>query len=130
MSPRDCRKHLCGKSDENWDAGEILRQQNKINAAANRYYYAMFHAAWVWADKNSHLRIKDGTYRGFHDSLINIVSTHAGSRAKDFRNSLNNMFGFRVTADYEVDSVDKADLESELTTANGVRQELMRDWDK
>lgn len=110
MAQRDALKE---KSHENWQAAELCRENAKINAATSRFYYALYLAVRYWADKFGfiawHERPAD-----VHECVARVVGQNAGEKAKNYRYLLNDLKGFRQTADYSPESIDDDDRYRDL----------------
>jgi uncharacterized protein (UPF0332 family) len=101
---------LKDKALENLAAGESLLAAGRINAAASRYYYAMYQAA-------VHSLTTSGKQPGaFRSGAVewdhSMVENNAGMLRRSYEDRA--LYGFlrrtRVKADYKADDVDAADL--------------------
>jgi uncharacterized protein (UPF0332 family) len=101
---------LKDKAIENLAAAELLLARGHVNAAASRYYYAMYEAA-VWAlTKKGKL---PGAFRsGAVEWDHSMVENNAGMLRSSFEDRLlyGAMRAARVTADYHADCVNALEL--------------------
>lgn len=110
------------KSDENWDAGRLCRDNSKFNAAISRFYYAVYLSTRYWADKKGLLACTDKGVRDIHATMVGIIGNNAGNDAKEFRAIVNNLKELRVTADYYPEHVGySGDVQMTVKKASAIR---------
>ncbi len=113
------------RSAENWDAAVACQDRNRFNAAANRYYYAVYQAAVYWADKKRFVRCTQ-SHAGFHQRLPELLVADGGSSGKDFRGVFAEAYALRIQADYKPHPVAGKHLSRELIQkVNLVRNSLL-----
>lgn len=95
---------MLNKVDENLKIGQYCLENGSINAAANRLYYAVFQTLLMWA-------IKEGKHipdTGKHRALIKYIE---GPKSKYFRKIFTRLMQIRETADYEIESIEKYQID-------------------
>lgn len=112
------------KSNENWKAGKLCEEGGFLNAAANRFYYALYQAAVSWGDREGHLPYTGWAER--HDLVRQTVGQSAGSCAKELRECLNNMFALRTKADYKPVPLRRSELTDKVRQASAARATFLR----
>jgi len=105
------------KSEENWAVGQQCLMDSRLNAAANRLYYAVFQAVFEFATKKRNY-VSPG--HSAHSSMLNIVRNYGKGRTK-YGEVFNDLMGLRETADYDRETPDKNDIENLLQDANAIR---------
>ena len=114
------RDYLKQKSDENWKAARLCRDGRMFQAAASRFYYALYQASRYWADKCGIVGIKE-TFPDVHATMANVVGNSAGSEARDCREVMNDLKDLRVRADYRPELVAAEEVEETAQRASAVR---------
>jgi hypothetical protein len=114
------REQLRLKSEENWEAGRLCRENNKPNAATSRYYYALYLSARYWADKRGVMRCADHV-PDVHATTAMVVANNAGPNARAFRGIMNALFDLRIIADYRPEPVDLVEVSEVVKQASAAR---------
>lgn len=119
---------LRDKAIASWEiAEELCNDATHINFAANRYYYALFQAAW-WRNEQSQTPLKKRGDEGTHQFAKRIIDTisHETKRKRIF----STFKGLRVTADYKPIDVKRFQLKAyDINTAFELLTELIEKED-
>lgn len=98
------------KAEENWDSGVLLLREGKPNAAASRFYYAIFQASREYAQ--IYLSYIPPGESGDHQGLLDYLNAKYASGAE--RTELTRIFralkAKRITADYKKEKIVRQDL--------------------
>lgn len=119
---------LRGKAITSWEiAEELCADETKINFVANRYYYALFQAAW-WRNGQSSAPLEkredEGTHQ-FAKRIVDKISTET-KRKRIFR----TFYALRITADYKPIDVKRFQLKAyDINTAFRLLTELIESGD-
>ena len=120
---------LRDKAIASWEIAEELRDDEaKINWVANRYYYALFQAAW-WRNEQSPMPLAQRGDEGTHQFAKRIVDTlsHEIKQKRIF----STFKGLRITADYKPIDVKTFQLKAyDIGTAFDLLTELIGSGDK
>ena len=108
------------KSDENWQAAKLCRDNAFIHAATSRFYYALYQASRYWAAKRELVGLED-FLEDVHATMANIVGCNAGAYAREYRAVMNEMKDLRVRADYRPELLGDADVDEPVKKASVVR---------
>jgi uncharacterized protein (UPF0332 family) len=98
------------------DDSEYLWRNGRLNAATNRAYYAMFHAAQAALASDGMRRPR--THRG----TINLFGHHwvrAGKIDRAYARDLQDAFDMRLKSDYDIYAVTDSDLVKETIDKAG-----------
>lgn len=119
---------LRDKAITSWEIAEALRaDETKINFTANRYYYALFQAAW-WRNEQSPIPLKKREDEGTHQFANRIVDgiSNETKRKRIFRTFKT----LRITADYKPIDVKSFQLKAyDINTAFKLLTELIESGD-
>jgi len=119
------REQLALKSLENWTAAATCRTGGHRNAAASRFYYALYQAIRFWADKKGLLRCVEYV-PDVHATVASIVGKNGGDCARELREAVNDMYELRVKADYKPEPVEESDLEETVKKAGAARAVFLK----
>jgi hypothetical protein len=114
------------KSNSNWAVGKRCLEANDTNAAANRFYYALFQAAKGYFVERGDLEMDHAVK--IHATVANLITpdAKAGSRRGWQRRTLTDLMGLREIADYYPEDVDLAELNKILISSDKVRAEFLQ----
>jgi uncharacterized protein (UPF0332 family) len=117
---------LKDKAIENLAAGELLLDHGHVNAAASRFYYAMYEAAVHRLTLYGHRpgKIRSGAVDWDHSMVENNVFMCRGDRRD--RPLYTVMRRLRGQADYDDDAVDKLKLDERRDAIRDFVRELAR----
>lgn len=122
----ELRDTFKARSAENWEAAVASQDNQRFNAAANRYYYAVYQAVVYWADQKKLVRC-DKSHAGFHQTLPELLAEHGGDSGKDFRDVFADVYALRLQADYKPNPVAERHLRRDLIRkADVVRKSLLK----
>ena len=99
---------LAKKSKENWELGLSLLcipNPTKVSSATSRLYYGVFQAVYMFAKSQksySEERDVNGKKPSIHKKMVDFVRTDPRGGIDEAR-TLNEMKGYRETADYDPD---------------------------
>jgi len=131
------------RSQENLTAGEELLGKNLLNAAASRFYYALYHAAWfLLARKGEDPRVRIPSRKDDHEAADSwphkylranaylIATSHPNPLAEQmFRRSIDEcyrkFYTHRVNADYMACGATGARLKSDSTGLRKLLDDLL-----
>ncbi len=99
---------LLSKSKENFDLALELKEDGRLNAAANRFYYSAFQAVKAYAIQKGKMRIDEDS--GVHTKVKQIAKDENGK----YRDIMEDAYGFRVTADYLAEDIQAYELNSKF----------------
>ena len=116
---------LCEKSDENWQAFELCRQNGQYNAAANRLYYSVFLAVFDYGTRTQQMDLAEtGEARGSrHVDARNLVGRKLGRKCRE---AYHDLKWLREVADYRPESVTADDLEENEQHASNLRELFLK----
>lgn len=121
----DIRDTFKDRSEENWRAAVACLKQKSYNPAANRFYFAVYHAVVYWADKAKLVRCQK-SHAGFHQSLPENIAEHGGEHGNDYRAVFAEVYALRIQADYKPHPVKEKHLKPDLVQrANHVRKVML-----
>ncbi len=116
------------KSDEAWEDGVNFLTAGRANAAANRMYYATFQAIKGHFVARGKMAISDKD--GVHAKILNLICpANEKNRKLNYRKKINQLFNHRITADYEVESVESGALQLLMNDVNVIRKEYLEPQD-
>jgi len=110
------------KSTQTWDEGKDCLGRGLVNTAANRIYYSVFQAVKGFAIQRGMMTMESSV--NVHRAVLQIV--WSDGKGAYFRRRLNALFGLRVIADYNAESVDQSELEELLDDADRIRKYYIR----
>ena len=115
---------LKDKALENLEAGDLLLERGLLNAAASRYYYAMFQAAVFRLELAGDApgRFQSGAVRWDHATIANNTLRLRGRR--EDRKLYHAVRQLRVRADYFEAPIGPADIAPLRSRVRGFVQEL------
>lgn len=102
---------LWGKALDAAESARLLAREGHNNGAANRAYYAMFHAARALLDVGTDI---DVAAVRRHSAVLSLFSQHAvktGLVPPHLNAGLNEAFEVRAIADYENDPISDDQIE-------------------
>ncbi|MBQ2632543.1 MAG: HEPN domain-containing protein [Kiritimatiellae bacterium] len=99
---------LLGKSKENFDLALELKEDGRLNAAANRFYYSAFQAVKAYAVSTGKMRIDENS--GVHYKVKQIAT----DEDKKYRDVMEDACTLRVTADYLAEDIQDYELSSKF----------------
>jgi len=108
------------KSDNNWALAEECLQSGEINAAANRFYYALFQGLKAYGVACGKVEMDDNC-----NAHMKVGDLLKEPRWRLWHNQFKRLKEFRVTADYFLDDVKKHELEELLPESNNMRQHFL-----
>jgi uncharacterized protein (UPF0332 family) len=116
------------KSDEAWEDGVNFLKIGRANAAANRMYYATFQAI------KGHFVVKGkmatNEKDNVHAKILNLICpTNERNKKWNYRKKVNELLQQRITADYEVESVESITLQNLIVEVNAIRNEYLKPQD-
>ena len=99
---------MLGKSKENFELALELKEDGRLNAAANRFYYSAFQAVKAYAVSTGKMRIEEDS--GVHYKVKQI----AKDEDKKYRDVMEDAYSFRVTADYLAEGIQDYELTTQF----------------
>ena len=116
------------KSDEAWEDGVNFLKIGRANAAANRMYYATFQAIKGHFVVKEKMAIDENI--GVHAKILNLICpTNEKNKKWNYRRKVNELLQHRITADYEVESVESVTLQNLIVEVNAIRNEYLKPQD-
>lgn len=119
------REYLRRKSDENWEAALLCRNNKMLHAATSRFYYALYQASRYWADKGGIVDIL-ARFPDVHATMANVVGKNAGNNARDFREVMNELAELRIRSDYRPEFLNDSDVNETVERASTVRASFLQ----
>ena len=110
------------KSDNNWKAGEAALKAGMLDAAASRFYYALFEAVWGYGESKN-LVERDAIDK--HAKAAEVVFNAGGANASLCRETYGKLKACRVIADYHPEPLKQGRLTILLQHANQIRQHFI-----
>lgn len=106
---------MISKAQENLDCAELLTGWRYYDGAANRAYYAAYHAGWhVLVGRNVPAPTKNGKTYWPHDRILTALED------LDWGEQFDYLQQQRVKADYRADKVTQSAIESALAYARDI----------
>jgi HEPN domain. len=109
------------KSEENWNAGYACLDAEHYNAAASRFYYAVFQAVLFYARKKQQYKHQPNK---IHSDMMSYVERQNNPR---WLRVFSQLKGLRVTADYDPDRLQKNDIQKILNEADDIRKSFLKE---
>lgn len=107
------------KSDNTWNDAVAILDQLRFNAAANRFYYAVFQAVYSHALDRAIISADDEV--GLHGKARRIVRS-TGHQSRKYTDVFDQLLDLRTRADYCPEDVEPEDLDADLLRdANSLR---------
>ena len=112
---------MISKAQENLDCAEVLMGWKYYDAAANRAYYAAYHAGWHFlVGKNIPVPSKNGRTYWPHDRILTALEDEGMNPFHDWDAEFDFLQQQRVKADYRADKVTQSAIESALPHARRI----------
>lgn len=99
------------KSAGTWDDAVAVHEQGRLNAAANRFYYAVFQAVYSHALDRELIAADDE--KGLHGKARKLVMS-TGHQPRKYVGVFDRLLGLRTQADYKAEDIEPEDLDAEL----------------
>ena len=99
------------KSSITWEDAVAVMDQLRFNAAANRFYYAVFQAIYSHALDREIISADDEI--GLHGKARRIVKS-TGHQPRKFTDVFDRLLDLRTRADYKAENVEPEDLDADL----------------
>ena len=95
---------LLAKSKENFELALDLKDDEKYNAAANRFYYSIFQALKAYAVEKGKMRIEE------RERVHTTAKQIAKDEDKSYRDIMEDAYELRTKADYLSENVERYEL--------------------
>lgn len=102
MNPES--ESLLAKSKENFELALDLKDDEKYNAAANRFYYSIFQAVKAYAIEKGKMSMEGR--KEVHSSALRLVR----AENEDYYETMSEACNLRAKADYLAESIEKNEL--------------------
>ena len=99
------------KSDNTWTDAVSILDQLRFNAAANRFYYAVFQAVYSHALERGIIAAEDDV--GLHGKARRIVRS-TGYQSRKYTEVFDRLLDLRTRADYRPEDIEPDEIDADL----------------
>lgn len=99
------------KSDNTWEDAVAVMDQLRFNAAANRFYYAVFQAIYSHALDREIISADEEV--GLHNKARKLVKS-TGHQPRKYVEVFDRLLALRTRADYKPEDIEPEDMDADL----------------